>query len=297
MFSKLLVCSDGSDSALFAMRAGAALAKHFGSETQILDVFNPVYIDAESVGVWGMTVGENTIAAAATSQHKAIAAQAASVFEAAGIPFTVMQELGHPVGAIADFAKRAGSDLIVIGSRGLNELQSVVMGSVSGGVLHHAHCPVLLMRGEGMPPGTDWFQNILLASDASPSAHQAGEAARALAKQFGGSLTVVNVCEKPNMLAEVADAYGELYPAEVAKRVHSVLQTSVVDIARHEGIVCTLRQEEGHASEQILRVADAIKADLIVMGSRGFGGFQSLLLGSVSDRVAHHAACPILIIR
>ena len=171
------------------------------------------------------------------------------------------------------------------------------MGSVSSGVLHYAPCPVLVTHGEGMSPEAGWFQNILLASDGSPAAHQAALAARELAQKFGGALTVVNVSEKPKMLSEVADAFGELYPAEVTARVRAALLENVVAVARQEGISCTLRQEEGHAAEQILCVADVIKADLIVLGSRGLGGFQSLLLGSVSTHVAHHASCPVLVMR
>lgn len=95
----------------------------------------------------------------------------------------------------------------------------------------------------------------------------------------------------------MADAYGELYPAEIAARVRAALLDNVVAVARQEGTACTLRQEEGHAAEQILCVADTIEADLVVMGHRGLGGFQSLLLGSVSTRVAHHAACPVLVMR
>ena len=297
MFQKIIVCSDGSDDALFATRAGAAIAKRFGSAMQLLDVFNPLYLDTAGLGVWSLMTDQSSISETAQLQHQAIQAQAAPVFEAAAIPFTAIQELGHPIGTITEHAERAQSDLIVIGSRGLNELKSFVMGSVSSGVLHHAHCPVLVTHGEGMPPGTGWFQNILLASDGSQGAHSAALAARELAQKFGSALTVLNVSEKPQMLSEVADAYGELYPVEVTARVRAALLENVVSAARQEGTACTLRQEEGHAAEQILCVADTIDADLIVLGSRGLGGFQSLLLGSVSTRVAHHATCPVLIMR
>ena len=297
MFQKIIICSDGSDNALFATRAGAAIARRFDSAVQLLDVFNPIYMDAEWFGVWSLMDDQNSIIELARLQHQAIKAQAIPVLKAASIPFTTLQELGNPVGTIIEYAERSQSDLIVIGSRGLNELKSLVMGSVSSGVLHHAPCPVLVTHGEGLPPGTGWFQNILLASDGSPAAHQAALAARELAQKFGSALTVVNVSEKPKMLAEVADAFGELYPVEVTARVRAALLENVVAVARQEGTVCVLRQEEGHAAEQILCVADTIKADLIVMGHRGLGGFQSLLLGSVSTRVAHHATCPVLVMR
>ncbi len=236
MFQKIIVCSDGSDNALYATRAGVAIAKRFGSAAQLLDVINPMYMDTEGLGVWSLMTDQNSISATAELQHQAIKAQAAPMFEAAGVPFTAIQELGHPVGTIVEYAERAQSDLIVIGSRGLNELKSFVMGSVSSGVLHYAPCPVLVTHGEGMSPEAGWFQNILLASDGSPSAHQAALAARALAQKFGSALTVVNVSEKHKMLSEVADAYGELYPSEVTARVRAALLENVVAAARQEGI-------------------------------------------------------------
>ena len=54
---------------------------------------------------------------------------------------------------------------------------------------------------------------------------------------------------------------------------------------------------EGPAADAIINAADARKADLIVMGSRGFGQFTGLLLGSVSDRVVHYSTVPVLVAR
>ena len=203
MFKKIIVCSDGSDTALFATRAGAAIAERFDSTVQLLDVLNPMYMDTEGLGVWSLMTDQDSICDTAAIQHQAIQALSVPVFKAANVPFTAIQELGHPVGTITEYAERSQPDLIVIGSRGLNELKSFVMGSVSSGVLHYAPCPVLVTRGEGLPPGAGWFQNILLASDGSPAAHQAALAALALAQKFGSALTVVNVREKPKLLVEV----------------------------------------------------------------------------------------------
>lgn len=129
MFTKIVICSDGSDDALFATRAGAAIAKHFGSAVQVLDVFNPIYMDAEGMGVWSLMTDQNSISEVARLQHMAIKAQATPVLEAAAISFTTLQELGNPVGTITEYAERSQSDLIVIGSRGLNELKSLVMAA------------------------------------------------------------------------------------------------------------------------------------------------------------------------
>lgn len=69
------------------------------------------------------------------------------------------------------------------------------------------------------------------------------------------------------------------------------------DVSQAAGVACTLRQEKGHTATAILRVAQEEKAGLIVVGHRGQGGFEAMLLGSVSGRVAQRAHCPVLITR
>jgi nucleotide-binding universal stress UspA family protein len=55
--------------------------------------------------------------------------------------------------------------------------------------------------------------------------------------------------------------------------------------------------EEGDAAKRIMEIANEIDCRLLLMGSRGKGGFKELLLGSVSHKVANHADCPVLIVK
>ena len=71
--------------------------------------------------------------------------------------------------------------------------------------------------------------------------------------------------------------------------------TGAILDAVHRRYKC--RREIGHPIDRIVAVAQDIQADLIVLGSRGLGGWNSYLLGSVSDGVLHHAHCPVLIVR
>ena len=62
------------------------------------------------------------------------------------------------------------------------------------------------------------------------------------------------------------------------------------------GVPYAFRLETGHPAEVIVRLAETDGFDLVVLGSRGLGGVKEFLLGSVSNRVSHHARCPVLIV-
>lgn len=326
VFQRILVCSDGSQEALYASRAAATLAKRFGSEVILLDVFTTCIEDLVGVDVWSPPVDPATIDAMASQQHDSVLKLTRSVFSAADIPFTSLQERGSAVATIIDVAEREKCDLIVMGSRGLNGLQALMLGSVSAGVLHHAHCSVLVLHGEGMPHHVNWFERVLLASDLSRSAARATEVAVALADRFSSELTALNVQEPYDIIAESIDPYTGLAPERLAREARLTLEQTMsvatqkqalparnvsaatgggtalmdmetVDARTDSPVRYQVRQEYGHPTATILHVADEIQADLIVVGSRGLGGFAALLLGSTSNHLATHAHCPVLVVR
>jgi nucleotide-binding universal stress UspA family protein len=83
---------------------------------------------------------------------------------------------------------------------------------------------------------------------------------------------------------------------EFRKRAEQLLDHVVHDVAGDTGDVRVEQDvREGHPSDVLVKASE--KAELLVVGSRGRGGFAGLLLGSVSQACAHHAACPVVIIR
>jgi len=141
------------------------------------------------------------------------------------------------------------------------------------------------------------FTNILLASDGSECALKAAAVAATLANKFAARLTIINIYEP----IPTVGPYGEIVNTELNERYVRELQEHAISpvgrIMEGMGVPYQSRQEVGQPAAEIIRVAEEEGCNLVVLGSRGLSGFQEFLLGSVSDRVVHHAHCPVLIVK
>jgi nucleotide-binding universal stress UspA family protein len=139
---------------------------------------------------------------------------------------------------------------------------------------------------------------ILLATDGSPHAQLAAMKAVELAKSTGARLHVVAVCR--TFSQAVYELYTETEGGREALRheAQEVLDEEVRKIEEAGGTVAIAHLRMGERrDEAIVHLAEEIDADLIVIGSRGFGGLKRALLGNVADSVVRHAHCPVLVVR
>ena len=138
------------------------------------------------------------------------------------------------------------------------------------------------------------FTYILVAYDGSPHSEKALSKAADIARYSNAAVQIVCAYDKvPSYLGEPNMQHMiDRVVVEARERVEAAAQR-----LRAEGISVSTNVLEGPAPESILRVAESEPFDMIVLGSRGFGQFQGLLMGSVSDRVMHHAKIPVLIVR
>ena len=300
MFHKILVCSDGSECALAAVRAGAAIALHYGAEITALNVFHFPYTGVAKMGAWAIAVDQAEVDRGARKEKEAVKRSVCAIFAELDTPHRVIQEFGHPVEAILRVAEREEVDLIVVGSRGLRGVKELFLGSVSSGVMHHASCPVLIVRGDNAPCGSLKFDNIVLASDGSPCAQRAARVAVELARTLATSLTVLNVYEDLSSVSMPGDEDSPLSTAGMehyAKQWLDYVAQPVDKFAKEAGVICSYIQERGHPDGAIVNFTNKHDVDLVVIGSRGLGGYARMVIGSVSNRVVHHANCPVLIVR
>jgi nucleotide-binding universal stress UspA family protein len=215
---------------------------------------------------------------------------------AAGLTVARAATRGRPADVIMETAAELGADLIVTGSRGRGPLRSMLLGSVASEVSTHARCPVLVARGPAV-------QRMLVATDCSPGADALADGVARLGAFVGTAADVVAVAVPDTPAYELLVNLYTLGDERLARQ-RDALQTQAAAAAHamagrldEIGIAATPHVRSGDPAHEILAAAEDRGADLIVMGSRGLGGLDRLLLGSVARNVLSHAHCSVLILR
>jgi nucleotide-binding universal stress UspA family protein len=211
------------------------------------------------------------------------------------LPIDVEVQAGHPVQVLIARSEKAG--LVVLGASGAGGLAGALAGSTAIALAAHGRCPVAVVRGPfaGEPPLEEG--PVVLGVDGSP----AGDAAVAIAfeeaslrgaqllavhawtgfesdsrynaaRRFADDWTSIHASER-EVLAERLAGWQEKYPDVEVRRL----------VVRRRPVPCLLRYS-----------ADA---RLLVVGSRGRGGFTGMLLGSTSRTLIQHAPCPVIVAR
>ena len=192
-------------------------------------------------------------------------------------------------------------DMIVMGTHGRGGFEQLLMGSVAEKVLNRATCPVVTVCHE---EGRTWeapglVRNILCATDLSPAGAPTIRYALSLAAEFQCTLTLLHVLD--DMANPDSPAYAHLPPAVAVLSQHeAVARQQIRDaVAADARAWCSVEERivPGRASEEILRVAAEVSADLIVVGGRHHTSLARTILGSTSRSVVRAASCPVLTVR
>jgi nucleotide-binding universal stress UspA family protein len=144
------------------------------------------------------------------------------------------------------------------------------------------------------------FSSIVVGTDGSETAGKAVLQATELARQVGASVSLVSAYEpvSGNRLREEKREVPKDMEWMVNPRedVEATLKEAAESVER-AGVKVDTFAREGDPADAILDVAEETKADLIVVGNKGMTGTKRFLLGSVPNKVSHHAPCSVLIIR
>lgn len=144
------------------------------------------------------------------------------------------------------------------------------------------------------------FKTIVVGTDGSETASEAVRQAVDLAAETGARLEIVSAYEpvpRSRLRQEAQQAPDDVqWTIHAREDVEATLQ-EVVDAARAKELDCSTHARQGDPADAILDVAEETSADLIVVGNKGMTGAKRFLLGSVPNKVSHHAPCSVLIIR
>jgi len=278
---------DGSDSALRAVSWAAAEAVRRGSVIRLVSV---AHLPPSGYQMAAPVPAE--VIDQINEQSRQAAQQAQAVIEDryAGLTVDTAVLTGPPVPALIE--ESANAQLMVLGSRGLGGFTGMLVGSTAVGLVAHGHCPVAVIRGDVASAGP-----VVVGVDGSPASAAAVALAFEEASLRGAELVAVHTWteygsdlgyasgrhfvqdwdsieeREDALLAEQLAGWQEKYPNVSVRRV----------VTRDRPVRCLLD-----------RSADA---QLLVVGSRGRGGFTGMLLGSTSQALVYHATCPLLVAR
>jgi nucleotide-binding universal stress UspA family protein len=144
------------------------------------------------------------------------------------------------------------------------------------------------------------FERIVVGTDGSDTAAEAVRQATELARATGAKLDIVSAYE-PVSARQLREEGGEI-PGDVAYAVGPKEDVNVVlegasKSAGEAGVEVATHAREGYPADAILDLAEEVNADLIVVGNKGMTGARRFLLGSVPNKISHHAPCSVYIAR
>jgi nucleotide-binding universal stress UspA family protein len=215
-----------------------------------------------------------------------------------GAPVTVIDQA--PVDAIVGACDKVKPDIVLLGWRGHGTFSRLLMGSVSRGVVQRIRCAALVVRRRPAK-----VRRFVLGVDGSPTARRAVEFLCRLTAPRGNLVTVVQALESlslPSLALMPAGIRGTLRAeARELDATRTARARRDLDQARTRlesaGWKVRTAMRTGTPLGVLLDTTAETEADILVVGARGTGGFERLMLGSVAEGALNHSKVPVLVAR
>ncbi len=292
----IVVGVDGSPAANAAVQWAARDAALHKVSLTIVHAVSPI---PAASGLWGEVPVPDGYAQWRESEAKRVIDDALRVVEHSALeigPASVRGELVHgaAVPALVDFSSKA--DMLVVGCRGLDAANRAMLGSVSADVVRRAHCPVAVIHdGDRVTPRSA-HAPVLVGIDGSPLSELATDIAFDEASRRRVELVALHAWSDLAELGPPARGWSPAEWLEVHDREDRVLAEWLADRQkRHPAVAVRRLVVSGRPGPALIENAET--AQLVVVGSRGRGGFAGMLLGSVSRAVVNSVRTPVIVAR
>jgi nucleotide-binding universal stress UspA family protein len=293
----ILYTTDFSERSNSLLSYGLAFAREFGAKLYVCHIVDiPVTsIYAEySESFLDLTEHRERMTEDAKKQIE-------QLMEGTAIDWEPLVIQGHPADEIALIPESKDIDLVVSATHGRSGLKRLVIGSVTERLMRTVPCPLLVVRrpdqesraGGGEDIG---LKKILLGCDFSPDSNLAVEYGLSLAQQFQTELHLVHVIEPSVYKALIKQETEEKTQEDLRILLNDKLTNIVPEEARFWCKPTTMLLA-GQPYKEIIKYAVVNKIDLIIVGFRGLGMVETILVGSTTARVVRQAPCPVLSVR
>ena len=300
----IVVGVDGSDQSHCALVWAAQEAQKRRTALHVITAYTVPVFAASSMDAGYATLDDAVIREGA----EAVLEQAVEKLDGYGVEVHATVETGDAAGVLLELSEEA--ELVVVGTRGRGGFMGRLLGSVSSAVPAHAHCPSMTIplacapRLEGVdfelpktkdaPVKPDDVEKVVLVGvDGSEQARMATLVAAEQAARWGRPLRVI--CALPPFTGSLAWVPAPLDREALYADLRSQLDAGVAWLRSHfTGLQISGEVQDGSPVELLIEATRT--AELLVMGTRGRGGFAGMLLGSTSQGVLHHAKGPVMVV-
>lgn len=286
-FGRILVAIDGSEASNNALKRAIYGAKALGLELHLVSVAErPFVMDASIESGEDIDIYSSGLQQIQRRSKEQAEEAGAKVGES-----IILQ--GSPAEAIVDRAEEVGYDYIVLGRRGSGLSVRFRLGSTTHKVVAYAPCPVVVVPQREDP--TSDLGRILVATDGSEPSEKAVARAIQLARSFGKALHMVAIAQRMPAYVSTMDAVDVALDHQ--KRNLSRILEKDTARAEAEGVeVESTWILEGTPSDVIVRHAERMGYDFIVLGRRGGGLSQRFRIGSTTHKVISYAPCMVVVV-
>lgn len=284
---RIIAGIDGSDEALGAASWAADRVRRSGGTLTLVCAYAMATYSSVSLDGGLSLLDDQALQASA---ERAVA-DAMSALAPKGIDLQARVEIGDPASVLTELSRSA--DMMVVGSRGRGGFAERLLGTVSSALPAHAYCPVVVVPAHTSGRPFMPVERIVVGVEGSEGASTALKKAVDEAAIWDAELTVVAAVP----IAAAGAAGMTWLPAplnhqELIEDIRESMDISIREAVDGRDVTVARHALDGSPAALLTEFSTAV--DLVVVGTRGRGGFAGMLLGSTSQTVLHHSTCPVM---